>query len=131
MAIINGYSGTLTIGGNILDFVGAWSFEAKRDIKKTGPYITSSSTGAQSKAIGALDGTGSLEGDVFTGTATARTALVNAVINGTRLALNLVQTGGLTLDASQAIISGVKVETKSDDVAKVSFDFEIDGSFTL
>lgn len=125
---LNGWEGTITftIGAtpHVLDFIGAWSADSKRDIKKQKPYITSTSTGTSVKQQGAKELTGSVTGMVKQGADAARQAVIGAHMAGTLADLELAQLNGLTVTCPGAIISGLSLKTDSEGEASIDFSFE-------
>lgn len=130
MPVVTGYKGTITftVGGSahVLNFIGQWSAESKRDVKKGKPRITATSTGTSSKTQGSKELSGSCSGQVIAAADVDRAAVITAHLAGTLadIVLTGTETGALGVNCPGAIISGLKLDTDSESGMTLEFSFE-------
>lgn len=124
---IAGKNGKLNIGANIVTDINNWSLDLGLDT------IDVTALGDEWKKFisGLKEWSASAEGSFAIPTDTnGQTALQNAFLNGTEVALNLY-VSGTNYYSGNAYISGLSVEDPVDDAVTVSFEFQGTGALTF
>lgn len=130
MALIAGYEGAVTIDGVAIGFLTNAEVNGEWDIQTVGPFIGNSAT---SKVRTGKNGSGSCEGVATTPFDAGQEDVIIAFQAGANaeLVIEFGDPAVKTFTGPETIISNFTMGLDTGEGAPFSFEFEVDGAFTI